>query len=60
MNLIEMKNSHLNEIIVTVLIERSFGDYVQIGALRSLTEILQKYSDLIDLVKEPSTKRHLY
>ena len=53
-SLLDMKNTQLNEIILTILIERSFGDYVQIGALRSLTELLQKYPELVEMVKKKS------
>ncbi|EDR29768.1 CCR4-not transcription complex, putative [Entamoeba dispar SAW760] len=52
--LIKINDQNLNEIILRVLVERSFGKYHQVGALNSLTSLTQKYSQLIDLAKRKS------
>ena len=52
---INIHNTQLDEIILTVLTERSFGEYSQIGALRALTDLLQKFPLLLDVAQRKSS-----
>ncbi|EDR27093.1 hypothetical protein EDI_135470 [Entamoeba dispar SAW760] len=53
--LISLNIENLNEIILRVLIERSFGEYHQVGAMKALESLVQKHPQLIYLAKRKST-----
>ena len=51
---IEKKNIEVNELILTVLLQRSFGQYIQSGALKSLVELVKTYPLLNEIAKKKS------
>ena len=53
---IEKKNIEVNELLLTILIERSYGKYVQSGALKALTHLVKTYPLLNEIAKKKSLK----
>ena len=56
-NLLDNVNSTLNigdELIITVLLQRSYGLYIQSGALKSLSELVKTYPLLNEIAKKKS------